>query len=64
MLEANCSDEPNQTPSARFPNTHILSVLQAATLALIYSLWQMLTRPSSDVAQVIIYPLKLVVLLQ
>lgn len=31
MLEANCSDEPNQTPSALFPNAHFFSPMGSHT---------------------------------
>lgn len=53
MLEASCSDEPNQTPSALSPNKHIFLDLQAAAHV------QMRARLSSDATQINIYPLKL-----
>lgn len=59
MLEANCSDEPNQTPSALFPDTHIsLSLSEAAVHILICSLRQISVCVSSDVTQIINFDFK------
>lgn len=58
MLGANCSDEPSQTPSAPFPNTHIFLVLQADARVIMCSFRQKQARVSSDVTQINVYPLK------
>lgn len=62
MLGANCSDEPNQTPSALFPNTHIFLGLQADARVMC-SFRRKRARVLSDVTQINAYPLNLDVLL-